>query len=268
MTATSTTSTMPGAADHVPTRRVLARTCAAEWTRLWTVKSTWWFLAAAALIMVGLGTIAGFDAGGDAQGDAAWLAARFTTVPSQFALLALALMAVTSDYATGGIVPALQWTPRRSVLFVARAVVVVGAATTLGVLLGLASSLAAFAAARPVLRLPVAEGIDVLSTVGFVFAAGTALAVGLGFLLRSTAGALVSVFLLLLVLPALLPQFGYEWLTAVADRLPGVGSLFLLTGEPNSRGITETSAAVTMLVWAVSALLLGWLRLRRDDVDG
>ena len=249
---------------------LLLRTCAAEWTRLWTVKATWWFLAAAAAVMVGLGTVAGFDAGGDpesAGGDPAWAAAEFTAMPAQFALLALVLLAVTSDYATGGIVPTLQWTPRRGMLFLARTAVTAGAATVAGVVLALAASLAGYLAARPVLTLPLTDGVDVLATVGLVFGSGTLLAVGLGFLLRNTAGSLVSVFLLILVLPLLLPQFGYDWLTEVADRLPGTCALFLLVGEPTRPGITQTSSIVTMLAWVCGALLLGWLRLSREDAD-
>jgi ABC-2 type transport system permease protein len=271
VTTQSTDPAVHAEAIEVSTGRLFARTCAAEWTRLWSVKSTWWFLAAAAVTMVGLGTIAGFDAGGnaaDAQGDPAWEAANFTAMPAQFALLALVLAAVTADYATGGIVPALQWTPRRTVLFLARTVVAAGTATGLGVLLGLASALGGYAAARPVLTLPLDEGIDVLSTVGFVFGAGSLLAVGLGFLLRNTAGALVAVFLLILVLPALLPQFGYDWLTDFADVLPGTNAFFLLLEEPAGRGLTETASVVTMLGWAGGALLLGWLRLLQHDATG
>ena len=44
---------------------VLARTCRAEWTRLWTVKATWWFVIAATIAMVGLGLVAGNDAAND-----------------------------------------------------------------------------------------------------------------------------------------------------------------------------------------------------------
>ncbi|MCV2489439.1 hypothetical protein OF117_08665 [Geodermatophilus sp. YIM 151500] len=266
MTAAATSPAEQGVAGDVLTGRVLARTCAAEWTRLWTVRTTWWFLAAAAVVMVGIGTVAGLDADGDASpGAPAWLASSVTAMPGQFALLALCLMAVTADYATGGIVPALQWTPRRGVLFVARAVVAVGAATALGVLLALAAALAAFAAARPVLSLPLDEGLDVLGTVAVVFAAGGALAVGLGFLLRNTAGGLVTVFLVMLVLPLLLPQFGYEWMTELARVLPGTGAAFLLLGEVP--GMTTTSSVTTLLGWAGGALLLGWLRLVRDDAN-
>ncbi len=255
-------------ADDPSTGRLLARTCAAEWTRLWTVKTSWWCLGAATVVMVGLGTALGFEAAADPvalQGEPAWQPARNLAMLAQFALLTFALTAVTADYATGGIIPALQWTPRRTVLLAARTLVAVAAATGAGVLLALASAFAAFAAAGPALVLAADEGLDMVASVAIVFAAGTALAAGLGFLLRTTAGALVSVFLLLLVLPALLPQFGFAWLTGLADRLPGTGALFLLTGEPGSRGLTDASAAITMLVWAGGAVLLGWLRLVHDD---
>ncbi|WP_222267047.1 hypothetical protein [Modestobacter marinus] len=252
----------------VPSWRVLARTCAAEWTRLWTVRTTGFFLAAAAGVMVGIGAAAGFDVATDPvppQGDPAWAIVPVTAMPAQFALLALALTAVTSDYATGGIVPTLQWTPRRTILLLARLLVTVGTATTLGVLLGLGSALAAFTAGRPSLTLPLDEGLDVLGTIALVFAAGTALAVGLGFVLRNTAGGLVTVFLLMLLLPVLLPQFGYEWMTELAQVLPGSGAAFLLLGEVP--GMTQTSSVTTMLAWAGGALLLGWLRLLRDDAN-
>lgn len=247
----------------------IARTLAAEWTRLWTVKTTWWFLAAAAAVMVGIGTVAGFDARGSQEdrGDAAWAAAAFTSMPAQFAFLAMVLIAVTSDYATGGIVPTLQWTPRRGLLFLSRTVVSAGAATAAGVLLAMAASVAGYLAARPTLTLPLDEGVDMLGTVAVVFGTGTLLAAGLGFLLRNTAGALVSVFLLILVLPALLPQFGYDWLTDIADLLPGTSAMYLLFGEPARPGITETSAVITMVVWAGGALLLGWTRLTRTDAN-
>lgn len=267
MTGSSTATAVRGG-DDVAAGRVLARTCAAEWTRLWTVKPTWWFLAAAAVAMVGIGTIAGFEAASSAdppQGEPAWGVGAIATMPAQFALLALVAIAVTSDYATGGIVPTLQWTPRRGVLFLARALVSVLVATTLGVLLALCSAAAAYTAGPPGITLPWGEGLDVLGTIALVLGAGTALAAGLGFLLRNTAGVLVSVFLLMLVLPILLPQFGYAWLSAIAEILPGSGAAFLLLG--GVPGMSQTSSVAVLLGWAAGALLLGWLRLVRDDAN-
>jgi hypothetical protein len=267
VTGATTLSARPGTAHDASAVRVLLRTCAAEWTRLWTVRTTWGFVAAAAVAMIGIGALAGVEAASDPvppQGDPAWAVSAVAAMPAQFALLALALIAVTSDYATGGIVPTLQWTPRRTVLYSARAFVVVGVATTLGVLLGIGSAVAASVAA-PGLSLPGDVALDVLATVALVFATGTALAVGLGFLLRNTAGALVTVFLLMLLLPVLLPQFGYEWMSALASILPGSGAAFLLLGEVPR--MTEASSVTALLAWAGSALLLGWLRLLRNDAN-
>ena len=266
MTASTSLAQQKPAVD-VSAGRVLLRTLAAEWTRLRTVRTTWGFLAAAAVAMIGIGTIAGFEAAAESAGpqsDPAWAIAPFAAMPAQFALLALALTAVTADYATGGIVPTLQWTPRRGTLFVARTVLAVGVATGAGVLLGICSALAAHAAA-PGLALPWDAALDVLGTVAFVVASGTALAVGLGFLMRNTAGGLVTVFLLMLLLPILLPQFGYEWMSWLASILPGSGAAFLLLGEVPR--MTEASSVTTLLVWAGGALLLGGARLRWTDAN-
>ncbi|GAA3850532.1 hypothetical protein GCM10022243_15500 [Saccharothrix violaceirubra] len=242
----------------------MIRTCAAEWSRLWTVRATWLLLGVAAALMVAVGFITGSEAADrPPTGASAWTAASFAAMPAQFALLTLALLAVTSDYATGGIVPSLQWTPRRGVLFLARTTTAVVTAAVLGVLAATASTLTAHLVAGPVLPL---DGVgEALPKVAVVFAAGAALAVGLGFLARGTAGALVVVFLAMLVLPLILRNFGYEWSTAVADVLPGSGVVSLLLQE--IPGMTTTRSVVTLLCWAVGALALGWVRFAKDDAN-
>lgn len=221
---TASTTTRP---RHEPSAvRVLSRTVAAEWTRLWAVRTTWLFLAAGAVVMVGIAAAAGSSAASDpdAAGDAAWVAAEFTTLPGQFAFLALALTLVTSDYATGGILPTLQWTTRRTVLLLTRSVVAVTVATTAAVLLALAAVPTAVTVSRGMLELP-ADGAGVLATVALVVGAGASLGVGLGFVLRSTAGVLVTVFLVMLILPIMLPNLPLEWGDDVARRLPGTGAV-------------------------------------------
>ena len=265
MTVPATTAEARSPAGDPSRARVLARGCAAEWTRLWTVRTSWSFAAAAAVVTIGIGAVAGLEAEPGGEAEAAWLASTVTAMPAQFALLAFALTAVTSDYATGGIVPTLQWTPRRGVLATARVMVVVGTVTALGVILALASAITAFVAARPALALPLDEGLDALGTVAFVVAAGSALAAGLGLLLRNTAAALVVAFLLMLVLPILLPQFDYSWTTWLAEVLPGTGAAFLLLGEVP--GMTTASSATVLLAWAGAAVVLGSLRLLRDDAN-
>jgi ABC-2 type transport system permease protein len=100
--------------------------------------------------------------------------------------------------------------------------------------------------------------------VAFVFLAGTALAAGLGFLIRNTAGALISVFLLILVLPLLLPVFG-DWMQTLAEALPGSGAIFLLTDGTDA--MTTTSSVSVMTAWAIGALVVGWTRFTRTDAN-
>lgn len=261
------TALLPGdRTGEVSRGRLFARTCAAEWTRLWTVAATWWFLAAAVVVSTGITLAAGSEAAADPTQDlAAWDVAAVAVLPAQFALLALALTAVTSDHATGGIVPTLQWTPHRPVLLGARTLVVGATTTGVGVLLALTSALAAGAIGRPVLGLPLAEGAALLGTVALVVSAGAGLAIGSGLLLRSTPGALVGVVLLEFVLPLFVGNAGFAWARTLAELLPGSSAVFLLTGEPAT--LTTASAVGVLLGWAGGALVLGGLRLLRDDAN-
>jgi ABC-2 type transport system permease protein len=242
---------------------LLARAAAAEWTRLRTVRTTWWCLLAAAVTVVGMGVLAAADeATYAAYGTApATLAGEYGTLPGQFALLVLALLAVTSEHATGVFGPTLLWTPRRRVLLAARVAVPVAVATVAGVLLALVADLVARAVA-PELTLTAGGLAGSLARVAAVLAAGGVLAVGTGLLLRSTAGALATVFLVQLVLPFLLPGFGVAWLADLGELLPGSGAVWTLLGEPD---MSAAQATALLAGWAAVALAAGgWSLLRRD----
>src|SRR3954469_14428468 len=231
------------------TGTVFGRAAAAEWLRLRTVRTTWWCLLAAAITVVGLGAIAAAD---EAEGPvgpgnplASTFAGEYGVMLGQFALLVLALLAVTQEYASGAIAPTLQWTPRRGVLLAARAGVAAAVVTVAGVLLALVADVLALLI-DPDLTLSFADLADSLSRVAVVMVAVSALAVGVGLLLRSTAGALATVFLLQLVLPFLLPAFGVAWMADLGELLPGSGAIWTLIGEPE------------MPAGQAAALLVGW----------
>ncbi|UMG91869.1 hypothetical protein [Nocardioides sp. TF02-7] len=250
---------------------LIARTCRAEWSRLWTVRSTWVFVGVTGFVVVGFAALLGAEASGPSGPPAdatAWDAGRTTTMFALFGVLALSALATTADHTTGGIVPTLQWTPRRTVLLVARTTVVAATTTAVGVVLVTAASLVVLSFV-PEVGAPIGEGVETLAAAGFVLAAGAALAVGLGLVTRSTAGALVSVVGLVLVLPFLLAQLSvrHDWLVDVAAALPGSSALFLVFGEGPSDDMTTSSARTTFTLWAVAALVAGGLRLLRSDAD-
>ncbi|NEK87643.1 hypothetical protein GCU60_18045 [Blastococcus saxobsidens] len=245
------------------TPAVFGRAAAAEWLRLRTVRTTWWCLLAAAVTIVGIGVIMAYDADDVyATGELppATAAGEFGVMLGQFALLVLVLLAVTQEYASGAITPTLQWTPRRGLLLAARLTVPVLAATAAGVLLALTADITAWLIAD----LPFSPGdvADSLGRVAAVLLAGGALAVGVGLLLRSTAGALATVFLLQLVLPFLLPAFGVQWMADLGELLPGTGAIWMLLGEPD---MTAGQATALLVGWAALAVGLGGASLLRRD---
>jgi hypothetical protein len=246
------------------TATVLGRAAAAESLRLRTVRTTWWCLLAAAVTTVGIGAVMAFDAENvTANGDLppATSAGEFGILLGQFALLVLVLLAATSEHATGVFGPTLQWTPRRGVLLAARATVPVLLATGAGVLLAFVADVTA-RVIEPDLTLTTSDLADSLGRIAAVLLAGGVLAVGVGLLLRSTAGGLATVFLLQLVLPFLLPAFGVQWMADLGELLPGSGAIWVLLGEPD---MTATQATALLAGWSGVALAAGgWSLVRRD----
>ncbi|TPG13858.1 hypothetical protein [Pedococcus bigeumensis] len=137
-------------------------------------------------------------------------------------------------------------------------------ATLLGVILVAAASVV-FWAFVPQVGFPAGAGPRFLGGVALVYATGALLAVGLGLVLRSTAGALVSVIALVLVLPILLGNLPYDWAVTLSSLMPGSGAIFLIVGEGPSDDMTIASARLTMAAWAVAALVACGLRLMRSD---
>lgn len=248
----------------------LVRAGRAEWSRIWTVRSSWVFALALLVVVLGFGAVIGNDAASDpagvTPGSTAWDGIRFTGMFALFGLVAMAVVVATGDHATGGIVPTLQWTPRRGVLLAARTAVVAGTTTLLGLLCMAAGAVVVWTFV-PHLGLPVADGLALVGEMGVVLACGTLLAVGLGLATRSTAASLVLAIALLLVGPLLLAQLPYDWTLTVATHLPGSGALFLIFGEGPSDDMTTTSARLTMAAWSLAALAAGGWRLLATDAD-
>lgn len=267
-TVSSTTATTPITATS--SGATLARAGRAEWTRIWSVRSSWALVLLTAGAVLGLGVIVGLDAAGDPTGppaDAtAWDGARPSAMFALFGILALSVVTATADHVTGAIVPSLQWTPRRGLLLTARTVVVAGTATLLGVLLVAGASGAVWGFV-PELGLPITEGADLLGGLGLVYASCSLLAVGLGLALRSTAGGLVTVLALVLVLPPILANLPYTWAVDLSALLPGSNALFLIFGEGPKDDMTVASSRLALATWAAVALLAGGWRLIRSDAN-
>ncbi|SDP38865.1 ABC-2 family transporter protein [Pedococcus dokdonensis] len=248
----------------------LVRNGRAEWTRIWSVRSSWILVLTTAAAVLGIGTIIGLDTADDPSGltpgSTAWEGITPTAMFALFGVLATAVVTGTADHGTGAIVPTLQWTPRRGVLLASRVGVVVGTVSALGTLL-VAGAALIVRVLVPAVDLPLGDGVSFLGGLLFVYATGSALGVGLGLLLRNTAGALVTVIGLVLVLPPLVANLPYDWAATLSASLPGSCALFLIFGEGPSDDVTVTSARITLLLWAAGALAAGGWRLVRHDAQ-
>lgn len=252
------------------TATVLARSSRAEWSRIWSVRSSWILALLTAAAVIGIGTLIGLDTADDPSGppvDAtAWDGVLPTAMFALFGILALSVITSAADHGTGAIVPTLQWTPRRGVLLASRAGVIVATTTGLGVLLVSAASVVVWALV-PEVGLPAGAGATFLGGLAFVYATGALLAVGLGLVLRSTAGGLVTVIALVLVLPPLLANLPFDWAVSLSTAMPGSAALFLIFGEGPSDDMTTASARLTLAAWALGALVAGGWRLMRSDAN-
>ncbi|WP_439377020.1 ABC transporter permease [Amycolatopsis lexingtonensis] len=244
---------------------------ASEWTKFWSVRSTWWCLVTATALMLGYSTLSAIAQryNDDPQG-ANTIALGGGFYLTQFAVLALATLFVTSEYAGGGIRSTLLWTPVRPRVVVAKAAVLVPVLAVFGVLLACAG-MALAAALKGDYGLPTSfEGaFTTASGMGGYFALLGLLSVGVGWALRSAAGTLVSVIVLLLPLPLIVASLGLPELVAYFPGIAGMNAM-VEAGQPNPITMTPAPYApwvglVVCAVWAAVALAVGTGVLRRRD---
>ncbi|MEU4766757.1 ABC transporter permease [Actinosynnema sp. NPDC023794] len=188
---------------------------------------------------------------------------------TQFCLGVLGALAITSEYGSGMIRTALVSVPQRKAYLLGKTVVVAGAS----LLIGLATVLLAYQAGelitgdRPEPISAYSTFADALPTLLANTASLVLLALiglGLGFLLRSTAGALVSLCALLFVLPSLTLILPHPWNERVYSVMLPVLAPQLAAESPGAT-LSPPAAGLVMLAYLALALGAGSLALLRRD---
>ncbi|MGY1742441.1 MULTISPECIES: hypothetical protein [unclassified Blastococcus] len=233
--------------------------------RLRSVRSTWWCTAAYLVVVGGFGWLAAAGTPTSARADVAVGVALTGFGFGQLVLVVLGVLAVSAEFGTGSAVSALVAVPRRTAWLAATTTVV--AAWT--ALLSAALAVLCAVAARALVAVPGGVSLTdpaVLRVLGLQVAGAVlvaVLSVGLGTLLRSTAGGVGLGMALVFVLPPVCALAGGRWASAASQALPAlrVGEdafLAVATGWPV--GLAVCGA------WAVGAWALGALVLERRDV--
>lgn len=202
----------------------------AEWTKLRTLRSSYWTLLAAAIAMAGFGALlcAAYarhltPASRATLDPAAYSESGFFL--AQLAIGILGVLMMTGEYATGSIRSTLAAAPQRIIVLAAKAAVF----TLVAFFTGLVASFAALFFGQAIFA---GKGIQVdlgaPGTLRPVLGAALYLAVfgllalGLGALVRRTAGAIAMLIGVLIILPGLVGALPAAWRDDVDPYLPSV----------------------------------------------
>jgi ABC-2 type transport system permease protein len=265
------------------------RVLLAEWTKLRSVPSTTW----AVLAVIGLTVLLSFvvaasvDTAGSAPGCTPGAAGcgdedvvmngLSGVLFGQFAVVAIAALAATGEYATDTMRSTLTAVPRRATVLAAKTVVV-GA---LCLAAGLVASLAAFLVSQPILHgngfapeqgYPFASLADepVLRAVagsGLYLALVGLLSLGVGVIVRHTAAAITTVFGLLLVpfiAALLLPDHPRELVQKYSPMTAGL-AIQRTVERLDSVPIGVWAGLGVLAAWAAAALLGALIVIHRRD---
>lgn len=247
-----------------------------EWVKLRSLRSTVYSLITAVVFIVGFGMLLSalrandikhFGIGGPERFDAAAVSLRGLFI-APLAIGVLGVLIVTGEYGTGMIRASLAAAPRR--LPVLWAKLTVFAAVVF--VIGLVSSFLAFTLGQMFLSSAhVGVGLGSPGAARAVFGGAIyltlvgMLAVGLGFVLRNTGGALAALFGLLLVLPVLAQALPTSWYNHVFKFLPTPAGTQIITTVSDPSSLSPWDGIAVFAVYAVAAVAIGALVLRRRD---
>jgi ABC-2 type transport system permease protein len=267
---TTITPTRPQAAGPSPVTRLSLRgVLRSEWIKLRSLRSTVWSYAIVIAISLGMALIMslsmlnGMNGGADAGSAPADQQARFIVESSVFGVYfgqlvaaVLGVLVISGEYSTGMIRSTLTAVPKRLPALAAKAVVlfvatyIVGLLATVGAFLVSAVVFAGIDVsanlAEPGVFLPLLGGALYLALIA-VFA------LGVGTMLRSSAGGIAAVLGLILLVPTVLQMIPADW---AHDLIP-----YLLPTAGMSMFTTTTAVATAdeFGVWLNLVIVLGWV---------
>jgi hypothetical protein len=245
-----------------------------EWIKLRTVRSTWLVLAATVLGIVGFGLLVSYADRAHWATMSASARTEFNPVNqdligvnvAELTVGVLGVLVATGEYATGMIRATLAAVPRRLPVLVAKAGVL--AAVTFAVCL--AAVLIAFLGGQALLgshgiSLGQPEAVRAVLGATLYLTVVAVTGLGLGFLIRSTAGGIATLLGVLLVLPILVAVLPSSLASAFERYLPSMAGRALFTMNTGHAMLSPWTGFAIFLLYAVAVLAAAALTLRRRD---
>ena len=264
----------PEAQANSTLRVTQARVMKSEWTKLRTQPGALWSLLSAVILVVAFGILYSLLRVARPPHGAATATFDPTSVSlagvqlAQIAAGVLGVLLITSEYATGLIRTSLAAVPRRlPVLWGKAALLAVATAAV-----SLPAAFAAFAAGQSVLgRQHLAVSLSQPGVARAVIGSALYLAVaalvglGLGALLRSTAGGISALFGLLFAVQIVAGFLPGSWSQDVGKYLPAEAGLAVTTVRPDPTSLSPWAGFGVFCLYAAVLLSLAAVRMRRGD---
>jgi len=257
-------------------RSLLPAVMHSELTKLRSVRSTIWSLIATFGITVGFGAlfcwafISRYDRLGLREKltfDATQHSLRGLFL-AQLAIGVLGVLVMTSEYATGLIRTTLTAVPQRRTVLAAKAITFGVVATVVSMV----SVFVAFLLGQAILHgKHLGVGLGDPHVLRAVVGAGAYLAfvglfgLALGTILRRTAGAIATLFGLVLVIPLLAQALPSPWNDDISKVLPSRLGEALFSVRPDSALLSPGTALLVLGVWLVASFALATILLVRRD---
>jgi ABC-2 type transport system permease protein len=246
-----------------------------EWTKLRSVRSTYWTLAAVLLATVGICVLACWSYVAHFPTDPSELVGFDSTLFSlnglylaQLAIGTLGVLAITGEYATGMIRTTMAAVPQRRVLLAAKAVVFTAVALAVGEI----ASFAAFLIGQAILgtkgagvSLTDSSALRAVVGGGLFLAVVGLLGLGLGAAIRHTAGATAALFGLLFLPSALVDLLPTAWRNDLIPYMPANAGSQIFTVFPNRGALAPWAGFGVFCAYAAAALAVAMITITRRD---
>ncbi|MFE6978157.1 ABC transporter permease [Streptomyces sp. NPDC057682] len=251
----------------------------AEWIKLTSVRSTLWTLALMTATAVGVSVLISAITAAQWKDSSAADRQGIVEDPvgtifgalglAELVICVLGVLVVTSEYSTGTIRASVLAVPRRSPMLVAKALVFAAMALVVGEI----ASFASFFSGAALLRDHVTVTLDdpgVLRAVagtGLFLAAMSLVALGVGALVRHTAGAIAGVIGFVLVLSPLASTLPGTVGKHLSAYLPTNAGQLIVFAVPDPEAVLSPWQGLAVCaLWGVALLTAAAVLLKRRDV--
>lgn len=247
---------------------------AAEFCKLRSVRATWWALAAVVVFNAATAALLGIllpsrlSAHDKATLDSTRVALGGLHL-SQVAIGLLGVLVITSEYSSGMIRATLAAVPQRRLMLAAKTLTFAATATITSLAASFAAYLLfqAFLPSGDAMRTSLSDPgvLRAVTGAGLYLAALGLFGLGIGTVIRSSAGAVAALFAIVFVPPILMSLLPASWQHAAGRYLPVQASEAVYSVQHQPYTLSPWAGLGVFCAYAAAALITGFILISRRD---